>query len=400
MQGEELMRTNVPTKWFAGVLVTALVAAGCGSDDGDDAESSSEPEATESTGATDATETDATETTVATEADDPAPDIDGASLVVSNWDAYTPESLIPSFTEETGVDVELTTHATNEEIVAKLIQSGGEGYDVAFVSAQFAEQLEAAGLLADIDHSLIPNIDQLAPEALELPSDPGLGFSVPYTWGTTGLCYRDDLVAEAPTSWYDLLEPADDVSGKTTMLQTDRWLLLPAQKALGFSANTTDEDELSQVTDLLKDAKGTLLAYDDTTFYSRLVTGEASLVEAWDGWCNYAIAENPDVQWVIPDEGSDLWVDTMVILDSSSNIDAAHAFINNVLEPANHAQVAELVLYKVPNPAAMDLLDPAVLEQFPNLAMTPAELLEGEQLVDVGEAQTQYTDIVTEVVSS
>jgi spermidine/putrescine transport system substrate-binding protein len=328
------------------------------------------------------------------------PDLSGQSLTISNWDAYTPEGLIPGFTDATGVDVELTTHATNEEIVAKLLQSGGEGYDIAFVSAQFAQQLNEAGLLAEIDHAQIPNMEQLAPEAFELDSDPGLGFSVPYTWGTTGLCYRSDLVAEAPTSWMDLLDPSDELDGKVTMMSTDRWMLLPAQKALGFSANTVDEDELAQVTELLEDAKGSLLAYDDTTFYSKLVSGEALLVEAWDGWCNYGIAENPDIEFVIPDEGSDLWVDTMVVLESSENQEAAHAFINWVLDPENHAQVAELVYYKVPNPAAMELVDPALLEQFPNLSMTPAELLEQEQLVDLGEATLTYTDIVAQVLAS
>lgn len=329
-----------------------------------------------------------------------APDLSGQSLTISNWDAYTPEDLIPSFEAATGASVDLTTHATNEEIVAKLIQSGGEGYDVAFVSAQFAQQLEEAGLLAPIDPELIPNLANLAPEAFELDSDPGLTFSVPYTWGTTGLCYRSDLLSEAPTSWMDLLDPSDEAAGRTTMMRTDRWMLLPAQKALGFSANTVDPDELDQVTQLLRDAKDSLLAYDDTTFYSRLVSGEAVLVEAWDGWCNYGIAENPDIEFVIPDEGSDLWVDTMVILESSENQEAANAFINWVLDPANQAQVAELVLYKVPNPEAMAMLDPALVEQFPNLAMTPAELLGGEQLVDLGEDTLTYTDIVAEVTSS
>lgn len=328
---------------------------------------------------------------------DPDADLAAQSLVISNWDAYTPEGLVPGFIDEFGTEVDLTTHATNEEIVGKLLQSDGEGFDIAFVSSQFADQLNDAGLLATLDPDLIPNMSKLAPETGDLA---GLAYSIPYTWGTTGLCYREDLVSSAPTSWLDLLEPADDVSGKTTMLATDRWLMLPAQKALGFSVNTTDDEELDQVAELLKETKPTLLAFDDTTFYTRLVTGEASVVQAWDGWCNYAIAEDPNVKFVIPSEGSDLWADTMVVLRSSSNQEAAHAFINWVLEPANHAAVAELVLYKVPNPEAMALLDPALLEQFPNLAMTAAELLEGEQLVDLGDAQSRYTEIVTEVTSS
>jgi spermidine/putrescine transport system substrate-binding protein len=365
------MRRTARTRWLAATVAATAALAACG-DDGDSGSDELDPDA----------------------------DLSEQSLVISNWDAYTPETLLPSFTEQYGTEVDLTTHATNEEIVGKLLQSDGEGYDVAFVSAQFAQQLNDAGLLAEIDPELVPNMSKLAPEAMELPTDPGLEFSVPYTWGTTGLCYREDLVSTPPTSWNDLLQPSEDVAGKITMLATDRLLLLPAQKALGFSANTTDDDELEQVQELLTSAKSTLLAYDDTTFYSRLVSGEAALVEAWDGWCNYAIAETPQAKFVVPTEGSDLWVDSMVILDSSENKEAAHAFINHVLDPANHKQVAELVLYKVPNPEAMEQLDPALFEQFPNLAMTPAELLEGEQLVDLGDDQTKYTEIVTQVVSS
>src|SRR5690606_11976623 len=156
----------------------------------------------------------------------------------------------------------------------------------------------------------------------ELEYDPGNKYSVPYTWGNTGLCYRKDLVPEPPTSWDDLLDPAPELEGKVTMLATDRWLLLPALIKLGYSINTTNEQELEEAKELLLQTKEQLLGYDDTTFYSKLVSGEAALVEAWDGWCNYGIAENPDIEYVVPEEGTDVWTDTMVILESSENKDA------------------------------------------------------------------------------
>ncbi len=149
------------------------------------------------------------------------------------------------------------------------------------------------------------------------------------------------------------------------MLGTDRWLLLPALKTLGYSANTADEGELDQARDLLIEAKKTLLAYDDTTFYDKLVSGEASLVEAWDGWCNYGIAEDRRIRFVVPREGSDLWVDTMVVLDRSENKDAAMQFIDFVLDPANGRGVVDLLSYKVPNQAAMEGLDPRLVETVP-----------------------------------
>lgn len=320
-------------------------------------------------------------------------------IVISNWDAYMPEDLLANFTAATGIETTLALHATNEEIVGKLIASQGRGFDVVFVTGQFAQALDKLGLLAKIDHSKIPNLQQLYPEVSQLPFDPGNQFSVPYTWGTTGLCYRSDLLSYEPDSWFDLLRPSAEATGKTTMLQTERWLMMPAQKALGFSVNTTDEGEMQQVADLLKETKKTLLAYDDTTFYSKLVSGEAVLVEAWDGWCNYGIGENPDIKFVIPKEGSDLWADTMVILASSKNIDAAHAFINYVLSPEIGVWVASNILYKVPSRLAMEQLDPALIAQFPNLGMSPADLLLQEALQDLGDAQPLYTRLATEIIA-
>ncbi len=330
-----------------------------------------------------------------------SPDLSGQSLVISNWEGYMPEDLPERFEEATGVSVTVANHATNEEIVAKLTAGGDSGIDVAFVSGQFAQALGEFGALAELDHSQIPNLANLYPEATELAYDPGNTVSAPYAWGTTGLCYRTDLI-DAPTSWGDLLEPADDVAGKTTMLATERWLMLPAQKYLGFSVNTTDEAEMEQVKDVLSATKDTLLAYDDTTFYSRLVSGEAVLVQAWDGWCNYGIAD-PDVganiDFVVPEEGSDLWVDTMTIMESSENKEAAHAFINFVLDPAVHSWAVENILYKVPNQAAMEAIDPGLIEAFPNLGMTSAELFEGEELVDLGEAAPLYPQFATEIAA-
>jgi spermidine/putrescine transport system substrate-binding protein len=111
---------------------------------------------------------------------------------------------------------------------------------------------------------------------------------------------------------------------------------------------------LAQARDLLIEAKKSLLAYDDTTFYAKLVSGEAKLVQAWDGWCNYGIAENAAIKFVVPKEGSDVWIDSMVVTASSENKDAAMAFINYILRPEVHSWVVENILYKVPNQKAME----------------------------------------------
>ena len=323
-----------------------------------------------------------------------------AKIVISNWDGYMPADLLENFTKETGFEAEHAVHATNEEVMGKVTAGGGKGYDVLFVSGPFVEALANLGLIADLDQGKLPNLANLYPEAANLAYDPGNRRSVPYAWGTTGLCYRSDLVEGTPSSWNDMLRPADALKGKITMLATDRWLMAAGLKALGYSVNSTDAGQIAQAKDLLIEAKRSLLAYDDTTFYSKLVAGEASLVQAWDGWCNYGIAENPAIKFVVPVEGSDMWTDTMVVTAASGNKDAAHAFIDYVLRPEVHAWVAENILYKVPNQKAMERIDKALFESYPNMAMTPADLMRQEQLRDLGEAQKDYTRAVTEILAA
>ncbi len=322
-----------------------------------------------------------------------------ADIVVSNWDGYSPPDIMDTFKESTGISGEMSFHATNEDIMGKVVASKGKGYDVLFVSSPFAEALHNLGLLSYIDHSKIPNIKNLDNWSMNLDYDPGNKFQIPYAWGTTGICYRSDLVSEEPTSWNDLFNPRSDMVGKVTMLSTDRWLLAAGQLLAGYSVNDTNPDHMSNVKDILRSAKGNLLAYDDTTFYSKLVSGEAVMAHAWDGWCNYAIWENPDVKFIIPEEGSDLWVDTMVILKSSENKDEAHAFINYILDENIGAWTIENILYKTPNKAAMDKTIPGLVDAFPNMGMTPQYMMSFETLKDVGDAAKLYASTVSDILA-
>ena len=320
-------------------------------------------------------------------------------IVISNWDGYMPPDLLENFTKETGIEAELSVHATNEEIMGKVVAGGGKGYDVLFVSSPFAEALKNLGLSAPINHDKVPNLANLYDEATELAHDPGNTYSVPYAWGTTGLCYRSDMMEE-PTSWNALLSPSDALKGKVTMLSTDRWLMGAAALALGKSLNDTSAETLAAEKDMLIATKQDLLAYDDATFYLKLVSGEATMVQAWDGWCNYGIAENAEIKYTIPEEGSDLWVDAIVITNASENKDAAHAFVNYVMGKDVGVWVASNILYKTPNQAAMEALDPSLVESFPNMGMAPAELVKYEQLRDLGQGQKAFARTVTEIMAA
>ncbi len=318
------------------------------------------------------------------------------TLQVMNFANYMPEDIVERFKAATGHTIELTLTSSNEDAIAKLEGSPAGTYDVVFITNPFAEGLNKAGKLEPLDHAKIPNVANLYPEAMQIATDPGNKYSMPYSWGTTGICYRSDLVKDTVIdSWNDLLEPSDELKGKITMMDEERWLMIPALKVLGFSGNSTNENELNQAADLLIKAKATLLGYDAETFYTKLDSGEASAVHAWDGWCS--AASDPNVVFVVPEEGSDLFVDTMTIPKGSPRLAAAHEFINFILEVENGQWVAENILYKVPNKAAMDALDPGFVAGDPTLGITPAELLLQESLRDLGAGQTTFSTAATRV---
>ncbi|SDG57157.1 spermidine/putrescine transport system substrate-binding protein [Sinosporangium album] len=325
---------------------------------------------------------------------DPNADLKKQKLTISIWDGYSPKDLPDRVMEKFGTKMDVALHATNEEIMGKLTAGADSGIDVAFVSGQYAQALNEAGLVEPIHPELIPNLANLYPEATQLSYDKGNKFSVPYTWGTTGICYREDLLKSEPTSWNDLLDPPAEARKKVTLMTTERWLALPALKAKNYSVNTTDDKQIQEAKDLLVKAKENLLTFDDTTFGDRLKKGEAVMVEAWDGWCP---TSEKNIKFKVPKEGSDLWVDTMVVLKSSKNKEAAHALINYILDPEIHSWAAENILYKVPNKAAMEKVDPGLRPDGSPLAMSPAELLQGESIIDLGNDSQKYTRLSTEL---
>lgn len=328
---------------------------------------------------------------------DPNADLTKQSVTMTIWDGYSPPDLVDRVKDKLGFTVEKAIHDTNETAMAKITASGGEGFDVAFVSGQYAQALNEAGLLEPLHKELIPNLANLYPEASNLSYDKGNNYSVPYTWGTTGICYRSDLVKPAPTSWRDLLEPKPEYEKKITLMTTERWLALPALKALNQSINTTDDKVIGDAKKLLEAAKPKLLAFDDTTFGEKVAKGEAVMAEAWDGWCPTG---EPNVAFVVPKEGSDLWVDTMVVLKASKNKEAAHAFINFILDPEQHGWAAQNILYKVPNKAAMEKIPADVLAANAPLKYTPADLLQGESIIDLGADSVKYTTLSTDVTAA
>ena len=335
-----------------------------------------------------------------TQALDPDADLSAQSLTISTWPEYYPENLAEEFEAATGVKLTIVHHATNEEAVAKVSASADSGIDVVFLAGNSIQLLTEEGLAAPLDHSAVPNLDDMFPVMNDMDFDPGLTYSVPYAWGTTGICYRSDLLKQEPTSWDDLINPAPEAVGKTTILDDMRWAFVPGLKSLGYSVNSTDEAEIEAAGEQLKKAAANALAFDNATYGDKLVSGESVLSHSHDGWCNMAAAEQPAVKFLVPEEGSELWVDGMVLLKSSKNAEAAHALMDYLTSVESQSWIVENLGYNIPNKVAVEGLPDELFAKYPALIRDDSALAESEQIEEVGDAIDIYNRVFTEVKAS
>ncbi len=335
-----------------------------------------------------------------TEALDPNADLSKQTLTISTWPEYYPENLAKDFEAATGVKLTIVHHATNEEAVAKVSASADSGIDVVFLAGNSIQLLAEEGLAAELDHSAVPNLKDMFPVMENMDFDPGLSYSVPYAWGTTGLCYRSDLLTEEPTSWDDLINPAPEAQGKTTILDDMRWAFVPGLKSLGYSVNSTEEAEIEAAGEQLKKAASHALAFDNATYGDKLVSGESILSHGHDGWCNMAAAQEPAIKFAMPEEGSELWVDGMVLLKSSKNAEAAHALMNYLTSLESQSWIVENLGYNVPNQVAVEALPEELFVKYPALIRDDSALAESEQVEEVGDAIDIYNRVFTEVKAS
>jgi spermidine/putrescine transport system substrate-binding protein len=285
----------------------------------------------------------------------------GGQVNVYNWDTYIGETTLEDFTEATGITVRYDLFASNEEVFAKL-REGNPGYDVIFPSNEYVERMIAADMLLPLDHSKIPNIGNIDPNFADPAFDRGLRYSIPYFWGTLGLGYR--VSAASPKSFADLFE-GDDYAGRVALLNSID-TIRATLKYLGHSLNTKVPGEIAAAAETLARAKPKIRAFAPDTGQDLLVSGEVDVCLEYNGDVLQVMAEDDDLSYVVPEEGSLLWEDTMCIPRGGPNPDNAHAFINFILAPEVHGAIAEFVRYPCPNAAAMEYIpeadrnDPAV----------------------------------------
>ena len=318
------------------------------------------------------------------------------TLHVYNWEDYIDPAVIEMFEEEYGVNVKYSAFTTNEDMFA-LLQSGATSYDVIFPSDYIIERMIAEDLIAPIDYSLLPNFEHIDPEfASGVGYDPEAEYSVPYMWGTVGILYNTTMVSEPITSWEVLWDPQYD--DNILMLDSIRDSLGITLKYLGYSLNTRDAAELEEAKAALIDQKEYVLSYVVDQGKDKMVRGEAAMAVVWSGDAAYAMAQNPDLDYVVPVEGSNIWVDAMVIPANSEHQELAHAFIDFMCRPDIAQMNAEYIGYSSPNATAVANMDPAISgdERF-----YPSQevIANCEYFHDLGDDLDMYNEMWSEIKS-
>lgn len=282
------------------------------------------------------------------------------TLIVYNWGEYIDPSLIKQFEKETGISVIYETYDSNEAMLTK-IRQGGTSYDVVVPSEYTIETMIKEDLLVEIDHSKLPNLQNIDPYFLDLPFDPKNKYSIPYFWGTVGVVYNPNAIPKHITfdSWDDLWDPA--LKNKVFLVDGAREVIGMGLNSLGYSLNSRDNSELREALEKLKQLNGNVKAIIGDEITPLMINNEATVAVTFSGQAADMMYENEELNYAVPREGSNLWFDNMVIPKTSKNVEGAHQFINFMLDAEVAAQNTDYVGYAIPNKAAWELLDEEVI---------------------------------------
>ena len=292
-------------------------------------------------------------------------------VVVYNWGEYLDPEVLTLFEQETGIDVVYEEFETNEILYPK-ISSGAIAYDVICPSDYMIQRMIENDLLAEINFDNIPNVKNIGKDYMEQSRqfDPENKYSVPYCWGTVGILYNKTMVDEPITSWSVLW----DEKYKDNILMQDsvRDAFGVTLKYLGYSLNSTDLDELTEARDLLIKQKPLVQAYVIDQVRDKMIGNEAAIGVIYSGEAIYTQRENPDLEYVIPEEGSNIWIDSWVIPKNAENKENAEKFINFLCRPEIALMNFEYITYSTPNSEARKLIEDEAIRNseiaFPDLS--------------------------------
>ena len=277
---------------------------------------------------------------------------------VFNWGEYISDAsgeinVLKEFEAATGIKVNYTTYATNEELYSKL-KSSGANYDIIIPSDYMIGRLIDEDMIEKLNFDNIPNYANIMEEYKNLEFDPTNEYSVPYTWGTVVLIYNTKFVTKPVESWDILWD--EDYKDKIIMFHNSRDAFCIALKKLGYSANTTDVGELEKAAAELERQKDILQGYYMDEIFNKMGSEEAYLAPYYAGDALTMMSDNPNLAAAYPKEGTNIFVDSMCIPKGAKNKEAAEKFINFMCEAEIAAANSEYIGYSTPNKAAYELL--------------------------------------------
>ena len=289
---------------------------------------------------------------------------EAGELYVYNWGEYIDEEVIAMFEEETGIKVIYDMFETNEEMYP-VIEAGGVTYDAVCPSDYMIQKMMENNLLAELNFDNIPNVSEIDPEYIERSKafDPDNKYSVPYCWGTVGILYNKTMVDDPVDSW-DILwneKYADNI----LMQDSVRDAFMVALKRNGASMNTLNEEQLISARDELIAQKPLVQAYVIDQVRDKMIGGEAALGVIYSGEAIYTQRENPDLEYVIPKEGTNVWIDSWVIPKNAPNMENAHKFIDYMCQPEIALKNFEYITYSTPNEGARELIEDEEIKNSP-----------------------------------
>ena len=284
-------------------------------------------------------------------------------LVLLNWSEYIDPELVVKFEKQFNAKLTEVYFESDDLRDDMMLETDGSAYDLALVNGVSVDVYRKRGWLSSVSETQIPNLKYIDKRWLD--AFPGLeGYAVPYFWGTMGIAYRKDLVPTPLSSWMDILQPAEYLHGRIGMIENARDALGMALKALGYSANSTDTAQIKAAEQLLLAQKPHVKTYTYIALNeeSALVSGDIIATMLYSGDALMVQEHHKEIAYVVPSEGGNIWVDYLVVLESSKNKELAWAFLNFLNEPENAAQLAEFVYYATPNKGAEELLPAEFLE--------------------------------------
>lgn len=289
------------------------------------------------------------------------------------WEDYTSPEAVAEFTKETGIEVEEKTFLSYDECRAYLESSPGS-YDVVIAEAAVVAEWVGLALIQPLDHGKVPLLSNVDPRFLNLATDPGNQYSVPFQTGTTVIAYRSDKVTPKEESWNVFWDPA--VKGKAKLLDDPREVFAVGFLHNGLSVNSSEEAAFDVASKDLQRLVTTNEVGFGTSWniLDELNAGDIWVAHAFSGDAAMYVAKNPKIAIAVPREGASQWLDHFVIARDSKNVAAAHAFINFMLRPESAAKTVLHSHYATPNRAALALLSGDILSD-PHV-FPPKEMLD------------------------